>query len=151
MLGELQTSIMLGRAGPKAAAGWDGDRYAVFEGPPEKLGLVWLSTWDGEDDAREFAQAYTRYQTRRMGKDAYQPERIPDSLWRVQRQRLPGRRTPRAGRGRDRGLRTGRHRKLARIRIQSQQGRVPTDATQGTGSQINRKLRCRYIDASGGR
>lgn len=82
VLGELQTSIMLGRAGPKAAAGWDGDRYAVFEGPAEKLGLVWLSTWDGEDDAREFAQAYTRYQTRRMGKDAYQPERIPDSLWR---------------------------------------------------------------------
>ncbi len=82
VLGELQTSIMLGRAGPKAAAGWDGDRYAVFEGPAAKLGLVWLSTWDSEDDAREFAQAYTRYQTRRMGKDAYQPERIPDSLWR---------------------------------------------------------------------
>lgn len=82
VLGELQTSIMLGRQGPKAAAGWDGDRYAVFEGPEEKLGLVWFSTWDGEDDAREFAQAYTRYQTRRMGKDAFQPERIPDSLWR---------------------------------------------------------------------
>jgi len=82
VLGELQTSIMLGRAGPKAAAGWDGDRYAVFEGPAEKLGLVWFSTWDGEDDAREFAEAYARYQTRRMGKDAFQPERIPDSLWR---------------------------------------------------------------------
>ena len=82
VLGELQTSIMLGRGGPKAAAGWDGDRYAVFEGPAEKLGLVWFSTWDGEDDAREFAQAYTRYQTRRMGKDGFQPERIPESLWR---------------------------------------------------------------------
>jgi hypothetical protein len=82
VLGELQTSVMLGRQGPKAAAGWDGDRYAVFEGPGEKLGLLWLSTWDSEDDAREFAQAYTRYQTRRMGKDSFQPERIPDSLWR---------------------------------------------------------------------
>ncbi len=82
VLGELQTSIMLGRSGAKAAAGWDGDRYAVFEAPGEKLALVWLSTWDTEDDAKEFAQAYTRYQTRRMGKDGSQPERIPDSLWR---------------------------------------------------------------------
>ncbi len=82
VLGELQTSVMLGRAGPKAAAGWDGDRYAVFEGPADKLGLVWFSTWDSEDDAREFAQAYTRYQTKRMGKDGFQPEQIPNSLWR---------------------------------------------------------------------
>jgi hypothetical protein len=73
---------MLGRAGAKAAAGWDGDRYAVFEGPAEKLGLLWYSTWDSDEDAREFAQAYTRYQTRRMGKDGFQPEEIPNSLWR---------------------------------------------------------------------
>jgi hypothetical protein len=84
VLGELQTAVMLGRQGAKAAAGWDGDRYAVFEGPDEKLGLVWLSTWDGDDDAREFAQAYARYQTRRMGKSSFQPEKIPDSLWRCQ-------------------------------------------------------------------
>ena len=75
---------MLGRQGAKAAAGWDGDRYAVFEGPDQKLGLVWLSTWDSDDEAREFAQAYARYQTRRMGKEAFQPEKIPDSLWRCQ-------------------------------------------------------------------
>ena len=84
VLGELQTSVMLGRQGAKAAAGWDGDRYAVFEGADNKLGLVWLSTWDNEDEAREFAQAYTRYQTRRMGKNGFQPERIPDALWRCQ-------------------------------------------------------------------
>jgi len=82
VLGELQTAVMLGRQGSRAAAGWDGDRYAVFEGPDQKLGLVWFSTWDSEDEAREFAQAYTRYQTRRMGKDSFQPEKIPDSLWR---------------------------------------------------------------------
>jgi hypothetical protein len=82
VLGELQTAIMLGRQGARAAAGWDGDRYAVFEGPDQKLGLIWLSTWDSADEAREFAQAYVRYQTRRMGKDAFQPEEIPDSLWR---------------------------------------------------------------------
>jgi hypothetical protein len=82
VLGELQTSVMLGRAGPKAAAGWDGDRYAVFQGPAEQLGLLWFSTWDSEDDAREFTRAYGRYQTKRMGKDGFQPEQIPDSLWR---------------------------------------------------------------------
>jgi hypothetical protein len=82
VLGELQISVMLGRQGGKAAAGWDGDRYAVFEGPGQKLGLVWLSTWDSADDAREFAKTYTRYQTKRIGKEAYQPERVPDSIWR---------------------------------------------------------------------
>jgi len=84
VLGELQTSIMLGRQGPKAAAGWDGDRYAVFEGPDKALGLVWFSTWDSEDEAREFARAYARYQTKRQGKKGFQPEEIPDSLWRCQ-------------------------------------------------------------------
>jgi hypothetical protein len=84
VLGELQISIMLGRQGAKAAAGWDGDRYAVFEGPDQKLGLVWFSTWDSEDEAREFARAYARYQTKRQGKNGFQPETIPDSLWRCQ-------------------------------------------------------------------
>jgi hypothetical protein len=84
VLGELQISIMLGRHGARAAAGWDGDRYAVFEGPGGKLGLVWFSTWDSEDDAREFTRAYARYQTKRQGKNGFQPEQIPDSLWRCQ-------------------------------------------------------------------
>ena len=53
-----------------------------LRGPRKKLGLVWLSTWDSEDDAREFAQAYAPLPDRRMGKDAFQPEKIPDSLWR---------------------------------------------------------------------
>jgi hypothetical protein len=84
VMGELQISVMLGRSGPKAAAGWDGDRYAVFEGPEKKLAIVWLSTWDSEDEAREFAHAYTRYQTKRIGNGASVPEKIPDSLWRCQ-------------------------------------------------------------------
>jgi hypothetical protein len=82
VLGEMQIQVMLGRQGTVAAAGWDGDRYAVFEGAEGKLGLVWLSTWDSEDDAREFARAYARYQTRRQGKNSFQPEQIPDSIWR---------------------------------------------------------------------
>ena len=68
VLGEMQTAVMLRKHGGKtAAAGWDGDRYAVFEGPKNKLGLVWLSTWDSEDDAREFAHGYVAYQTAKVG------------------------------------------------------------------------------------
>ncbi|QEH33993.1 hypothetical protein OJF2_25260 [Aquisphaera giovannonii] len=84
VLGELQTAIMLGRQGSKAAAGWDGDRYAIFEGPGDKLALVWFSTWDSPEEAREFAEAYVRYQTKRQGKKGFQPETIPAALWRCQ-------------------------------------------------------------------
>ncbi len=83
VLGELQLLVMLKKHGGKAAAaGWDGDRYAVFEGTRNRLGLVWLSTWDSEDDAREFAQAYVRYQTSKAGHLGEPPKPIPDSVWR---------------------------------------------------------------------
>src|SRR5262249_19577542 len=85
VLGEMQLLVMLRKFGGKAvAAGWDGDRYAVFEGPRKRLGLAWLSTWDSEDDAREFAQAYVRYQTSKVGKLGQPPKPIPDSVWRNQ-------------------------------------------------------------------
>ena len=83
VLGEMQTGVMLKKHGGKtAAAGWDGDRYAVFEGPKNKLGLVWLSTWDSEDDAREFAHGYVGYQTAKVGNLGKPPKPIPDSVWR---------------------------------------------------------------------
>ena len=83
VMGEMQTAVMLRRnGGAAAAAGWDGDRYAVFEGPDKKLGLVWATTWDTEDDARQFADGYVRYQTSRMGDKKFQPVEIPRSLWR---------------------------------------------------------------------
>jgi hypothetical protein len=84
VLGELQLSVLLGRQGRKAAAGWDGDRYAIFETTDKTLALAWVSTWDSEDDAREFAQAYARYQTKRMKDDGFEPDKIPDSLWRCE-------------------------------------------------------------------
>lgn len=60
-LGELQTSIMLKkvRGGTLAAAGWDGDRYDVFENGEGKLAATWVSVWDSEKDADEFASAYS--------------------------------------------------------------------------------------------
>ena len=83
VLGEMQTAIMLRKHGGKAAAaGWDGDRYAVFEGPKNTLGLVWLSTWDSEDDAREFAHSYVSYQTAKVGNLGTPAKPIPDSVWR---------------------------------------------------------------------
>jgi hypothetical protein len=83
VLGELQLLIMLRKHGGKAAAaGWDGDRYAVFEGPKDRLGLVWISTWDSDDDAREFVRAYVPHQTSKTGNLGQPPKPIPDSVWR---------------------------------------------------------------------
>ena len=81
VLGEFQLGVLLRRHGGKPiAAGWDGDRYAVFEGPDNKLGLVWLTTWDTDDDARDFARQYARYQTTKLGPGAESPSAFPDAL-----------------------------------------------------------------------
>ena len=81
VLGEFQLGILLRKHGGKPiAAGWDGDRYAVFEGPDGKLGLAWLTTWDTEEDARDFARQYTRYQTTKLGPDAQSPTAFPDEI-----------------------------------------------------------------------
>ncbi|MGB9177988.1 MAG: hypothetical protein WCB68_01980 [Pyrinomonadaceae bacterium] len=54
----------------RAAAGWGGDRYALFEGPNAgELVLAQLSDWDSEKDAREFFDAYSKRTWRRY-KDA---------------------------------------------------------------------------------
>ncbi len=81
VVGEMQLGVMLKRitGGAAAAAGWDGDRYAVFEGAQGKLGLVWFSTWDSEKDATEYLNAYVRFQTKKLGSDVSSPEAVPDS------------------------------------------------------------------------
>ena len=62
-LGELGISVLVRDLGEGEAAavweGWDGDRWlaARCEGRRE---LVWLTTWDSEADATEFAAAYAR-------------------------------------------------------------------------------------------
>ncbi|WZO99665.1 hypothetical protein EP7_001276 [Isosphaeraceae bacterium EP7] len=81
VVGEMQTSVLLNKhGGKKAAAGWDGDRYAVFEKPGGKLGLVWALTWDTEEDAKEFAQGYARFQATKMNADAETPDQPADAL-----------------------------------------------------------------------
>jgi len=43
-----------------AAAGWGGDRYEVYESANGQVVYVSLSTWDTENDAREFFEAYLK-------------------------------------------------------------------------------------------
>jgi hypothetical protein len=79
VVGEMQLAVLLRQHGGKpAAAGWDGDEFAVFEGPRGRLGVVWLSTWDSDDDAREFTQGYAAFQTTKIPGDLPQPEAFPD-------------------------------------------------------------------------
>lgn len=45
----------------RAAAGWAGDRYALYEGPQANdVFLAQLTSWDTENDAREFFDAYAK-------------------------------------------------------------------------------------------
>lgn len=44
----------------RAAAGWGGDRYAVYEGSKSEILIASLSAWDTANDAREFFDAYLK-------------------------------------------------------------------------------------------
>ncbi len=59
--GELVMRVYLSNWGVSgveaAAAGWDGDRWAVWDVGGKTVG-AWVSTWDSEKDAQEFAKAY---------------------------------------------------------------------------------------------
>jgi hypothetical protein len=79
-LGELQTAVLLAdfepgegfngitgdvtlpEAARNAAAGWDGDRFALWEdGNGERETLVWRSVWDTPEDARAFSRALAQF------------------------------------------------------------------------------------------
>jgi hypothetical protein len=44
----------------RAAAGWAGDRTAVYESPKGEVLYISLSAWDTENDAREFFDTYVK-------------------------------------------------------------------------------------------
>ena len=45
----------------RAAAGWGGDRYEIYESPkPGEVFMAQLTVWDTENDAREFFAAYAK-------------------------------------------------------------------------------------------
>lgn len=84
-LGELQIALLLANLPPgsgfngmtgqyaipdpalNAAAGWDGDRYALWAGSDGQEVLAWRTAWDTEQDARAFASAIARYEEGRWG------------------------------------------------------------------------------------
>jgi hypothetical protein len=85
-LGELQIALLLADLAPgegfdgttgriqvpesarNAAAGWDGDRYALWEeSGGEQEVLVWRSVWDTPDDARAFGRALAAFGNDRWG------------------------------------------------------------------------------------
>ncbi len=59
-LGEFETRLLLFQhlkdrdAAYRGAAGWDGDRYVLFESGRGGEGLAWVSVWDTSIDAAEF-------------------------------------------------------------------------------------------------
>lgn len=60
--GELVTRVWAETAVPwdralGAAAGWGGDRVGLYRGPDDAWAVVWVTRWDGETDADEFAAA----------------------------------------------------------------------------------------------
>ncbi|MGH2618202.1 MAG: hypothetical protein ACRDJC_23485, partial [Thermomicrobiales bacterium] len=85
-LGELQTALLLANFAPgegftgitgnidlpeaarNAAAGWDGDRFALWEDASgEREILVWRSVWDTPQDARAFSRALAQFGNERGG------------------------------------------------------------------------------------
>jgi hypothetical protein len=64
--GEAMVGVMLqffGVSKPdaaQAAAGWGGDRVAVYSGPDGAFSLAWRLAWDSATDATEFADAYAK-------------------------------------------------------------------------------------------
>jgi hypothetical protein len=63
----------------RAAAGWGGDRFAVYEGPKGETCFVSLSVWDTENDAREFFDAYVkRTELRYPGATSLSPTSQPE-------------------------------------------------------------------------
>jgi len=49
-----------------AAAGWGGDRFAIYEtGKPDEIFVAQLTAWDTPDDATEFFEAYAKRTSKR--------------------------------------------------------------------------------------
>ena len=62
VVGEMQLAVLLKpTVGKKAGNGWDGDSLAVFENADKKIGLVWMTNWDSEEEARRFRRGYAAF------------------------------------------------------------------------------------------
>lgn len=62
-----------------AHEGWDGDRYTILEDDKGGVMYVWYSTWDSEEDAKQFHEAYALALEKKHGKsDPAGPEAKPE-------------------------------------------------------------------------
>jgi len=53
----------------QASAGWDGDRYQLYEHKESgRLAVAWFTTWDSARDAEEFANSYAKLVDTRYAK-----------------------------------------------------------------------------------
>ncbi len=93
-LGELETRLLLREFLPdregadRAAAGWDGDRYRLLDGPPGEV-FVWATVWDSDVDAAQFEEAVAEALRLRYGGE---PGAMGRSV-RVRREETQGRPT----------------------------------------------------------
>ncbi|MET0647598.1 MAG: hypothetical protein ABW208_13350 [Pyrinomonadaceae bacterium] len=81
LLDEFLQSIDVSKS---AAAGWGGDRYALFIGPRKTDAVVALKTvWDTELDAREFFEAYVKRTTKRYGVEPAEAAPADRHVWKT--------------------------------------------------------------------
>ncbi|MBX5479386.1 MAG: hypothetical protein IRZ19_09965 [Pyrinomonas methylaliphatogenes] len=90
--GEWGLALILGEFLPedltaRAAAGWGGDRYALYEGPNGQTAILIITVWDAEPDAREFFDAYSQRVIKRYADNEEVIERLTADgayrLWRT--------------------------------------------------------------------
>ena len=72
VMGELELRILIEQftdssMAARAAAGWGGDAFVVLEGPGEHVAWVMDSTWDSDEEAREFSDSFGFALQRRFG------------------------------------------------------------------------------------
>ncbi|MEQ9095447.1 MAG: hypothetical protein RIE32_04220 [Phycisphaerales bacterium] len=75
--GEFQTRVLLGNSPDAimAAEGWDGDRFQVWEHEDGRLAAAWISVWDSDADAKQFAEELAYHEGKRFEGDAARQKR----------------------------------------------------------------------------
>ncbi|MEQ8317381.1 MAG: hypothetical protein RIE77_07325 [Phycisphaerales bacterium] len=78
--GEFQTRVLLGNTPDAIAAaeGWDGDRFQVWEHDDGRLAAAWISVWDSDADARQFAEELAYHEGRRFEGEAGRQKRLDE-------------------------------------------------------------------------
>lgn len=72
----LQQTSMSDEQAERAAAGWNGDTYVVA-GTETEDAIHWVSEWESEQDALEFARSWALYETERWGAS---PEYVAENV-----------------------------------------------------------------------